>query len=128
MNAYVGVFDSSGQAANTTTTNGVGPIQQYTIGDVAGQIDGVEYDPDEDVEQVAQHSSSVLTVSVTGNSPNINYTWSVRQGDVRITPSGAMCTVVHQSEPVQGEQVQCDVIDNYASDDNKSIRFAFLVQ
>ena len=128
MNCYVAVNSADGQSGSTTTTNGVGPIQQYTIGTVTGQIDGVEYDPENDVKQVVQHSTSILTVSVTGNSPNINYTWSVRQGEARITPSGAMCTVVHQSEPPQGEQVQCDVVDNYASDDNKAIRFAFLVQ
>ena len=107
--------------------NSVGPIQQYTIGTVTGYIDGVEYDPQETVDPVMQGSSSVLTVIASGNSPNISYSWTVRQGDVRITPSGNMCTIVHQSEPPQGEQVQCDVIDNNALDDNKAVRFAFLV-
>ena len=105
----------------------VGPAGQYSIGTVTGQVDGEAYDPDVEVINVIPGQSNVLTVSRSGNSPNINYTWTVRQGDVRITPQGAMCTIVHQSEPPQGVQVQCDLIDNYSSDDNPSIRFAFFV-
>ena len=105
----------------------VGPAGQYTVGDVTGYVDGVEYDPQATTETVLQGQSQILHVTNTGNSPNINYSWTVRQGDIRLTPSGSSCTIVHQSEPPQGAQVQVDLIDNYTSDDNKSVRFAFLV-
>ena len=57
----------------------VGPAGQYSIGNVTGQVDGEAYDPSEEVINVIPGQSNVLTVSRSGDSPNINYTWTVRQ-------------------------------------------------
>ena len=120
----VTVSDCSGNN-KTVTTNAMGPIVQYTLGTPNPQINGVDYDGS--TEEVPNNAEALLTMNMSGNSPNISYVWDVRSGDARLSDqgNGANYVIFTNSGYVS---IQCNAIENYASDNTgQSQRFEFMV-
>ena len=103
------------------------PPTPPVIGNITSKVEGSPYDFDNGGVIDALNGEDFLMQVITDGDPGVSYTWNVRQGQARLSPSGSTCIATMQSEPPQGVQVQCDLINNNASDSPKSTRFAFFV-
>ena len=103
------------------------PPTPPVIGNITSKVEGNPYDFDNGGVIDALNGEDFLMQVITDGDPGVSYTWNVRQGQARLSPSGSTCIATMQSEPPQGVQVQCDLINNNASDSPKSTRFAFFV-
>ena len=112
----------------TECTNTLGPVLIPLLGTLTATVDGAAYDhlnpPTLTTGNASVHQ---LAVSIGGNALRESYSWEVRQGQARLTPSGATCTVVMESDPPMGVQVQCTIRDDNASDSPLSYRTLFYV-
>ena len=118
------VVDADGNRKEVTS-NSLGPIVQYTLGTPNPQVNGVDYDGS--AEEVANNSEALLTMGMSGNSPNITYTWEVRSGDARLSDqgNGANYVIFNNSGLVS---IQGNALEPYASDSTgQSQRFEFIV-
>ena len=127
MKCLVQVTDKgwSGGESITVASNSVGPVRAPLIGDLSLKLDGNSYE-DGVVVNTMNGSEHICQIERNGD-PGVTYDWTVRQGQARLSPSSGSCIVMIQSEPPQGVQVQCSMINVNASDNPKSVRFAFYV-
>lgn len=97
LNCSVTVTSADGQTGNTTTTNGVGPIQQYTIGGIVlTNSDTDTIIENSDIETILQGASVTYVADYPGDLPQDNavWEWKVRSGNVTIRGSSNLpyCT------------------------------------
>ena len=107
----------------TVVSNSVGPITEPEIGNVTATVDGNTYDPMGDPITTLNGTEHVLLVQNDGD-PVDSVSWTVKQGQVRLTPSGNSCIAMIQSAPPAGIQIQCDLRQ---TSNAESLRFAFYV-
>ena len=125
VSCYVGVSSADGQSANTTTPT-IGPVDQYTIGTLTRYIDFEDYPDEVPVEIPFLDTSAFLNVVPTGNSPNINYSWSLESGDARLTDQGGgACSVIFNTSG--GVVIKATAIDNNSLPSSATALFEFLV-
>ena len=129
MKCLVQVTDKgwSGGESITVASNSVGPVRAPLIGDLTTKVDGQAYDWNGgDVIETMNGAEHLMLVERNGD-PGVSYTWTVKQGQARLTPSSGSCIMIVQSDPPQGLQIQCDLKNKDASDNPKSLRFSFYV-
>ena len=127
MQCMVAVSDVKTGEAKTVYSNSLGPVLAPVIGNITLKVEGNPYDFDNGDVIDALNGEDFLMQVITDGDPGVSYTWEVRQGQARLSPSGSTCIATMQSEPPQGVQVQCNLINNNAPDSPKSARFAFFV-
>ena len=99
MNCFVTVTSADGQQGTTQTTNGLGPIQQYTIGDLVLTNDSTNSTVENnDIEPIMQGASVTYMADYTGNLPQDHavWDWKVRGGNVTIRGSANLPYVVFE--------------------------------
>ena len=129
MKCLVQVTDKgwSGGESITVASNSVGPVRAPLIGDLTTKVDGQPYDWEEGMFIETMNGAEHLVLIERDGDPGVSYTWTVKQGQARLTPSSGSCIVIIQSVPPQGVQIQCDLKNKDASDNPKTVRFPFFV-
>ena len=127
MQCMVAVSDIKTVETKTVYSNSLGPVVAPVIGNITSKVEGNLYDFDNGGVIDALNGEDYIMQVITDGDPGVSYTWNVRQGQARLSPSGSTCIATMQSESPQGVQVQCDLVNNNASDSPKSTRFAFFV-
>ena len=93
--------------------------------------DGVAYDPvNETLEGTAGDSLIFAAVPAAHELISLSYTWSVRSGSARLTPSGSTCVVDLQSTEVELVNIQVDIRDTTGAcpDTPQVVRFAVMTR
>jgi hypothetical protein len=95
------------------------------IGNLIRAVDGNDYD-DEPIETF-DSTTHTLAVDHDGDaSPTFN--WSVARGTATLSPFGnGSCTALIATPAPGSCQIQCDIIDNTATDSPKSFRYLFVI-
>ena len=120
------VVDGDGNE-KSVTSNSMGPIVQYTLGNVNATINGVPWTQGSTAEDAAVDSDALLSIGMDGNSPNITYTWEVRNGAARLSDQGDGVNMVIFTSP-GFVSIQGNALEPYASDvTGASCRFEFMV-
>ena len=102
-------------------------IVQYTLGNVNATINGVPWTQGSTAEDAAVDSDALLSLGMDGNSPNITYTWEVRNGAARLSDQGDGVNMVIFTSP-GFVSIQGNALEPYASDvTGASCRFEFMV-
>lgn len=129
MKCLVQITDKgwSGGESITVESNSIGPVRAPLIGDLTTKVDGQPYDWDKGMFIETMNGAEHLVLIERNGEPGVSYTWIVKQGQARLTPSSGSCIVIIQSAPPQGVQIQCDLINKNASDNPKTVRFPFFV-
>lgn len=108
-------------------TNSIGPIGQYTLGTVNATINGVEWTSSDLPDEVPLNSEALLVLGMSGNSPNITYTWEVRNGAARLSDQGGGSNYVIFTDS-GFVSIQGNALEPFASDSTgQSCRFEFIV-
>ena len=127
LTCTVTATDSKGNTKDVTAQNSVGPIQQYTLGTVNATIDGVPWAQGNTAEDRTVDGEALLGLGMSGNSPNIAYTWEVRSGQARLSDQGGGFNYVILNAP-GFVSIQGNALEPYAGDSTgESCRFEFLV-
>lgn len=120
------VIDGDGNE-KSVTSNSMGPIVQYTLGTVNATINGVPWSQGDATEEVDVDSDALLSLGMSGNSPNIAYTWEIRNGAARLSDQGGGANMVIFSS-TGFVSIQGNALEPYASDSTgASCRFEFMV-
>ena len=119
--------DKNGNTKDVTAQNSIGPIEQYTLGTVNGTVDGVSWDAGDDTVFRDLDSNALISLGMSGNSPNISYVWEVRTGNARLSDQGNgfnAVTFTHTGYcSIQGNAYEPHASDTTA----ESLRFEFFV-
>ena len=111
----------------TVSSNSVGPVRAPLIGDYTVEVDGSSYDfTDNQVIDTMNGTEHIAAITRNGD-PGVTFNWTVRQGQARLSPASGSCIINIQSDPPQGVQIQCDMINEHASDTPKTFRIGFYV-
>jgi hypothetical protein len=112
----------------TVSSNSVGPVRAPLIGDFTVEVDSSPYDyTDNQVIDTMNGTEHIAMIASRTGDPGVTYNWTVRQGQARLTANRGTCIINIQSNPPQGVQVQCDIINQHASDNPKTFRIGFYV-
>ncbi len=116
--------DASGPVNSTTAEKGT---TLPNIGPVTAYIDETIYDTALGEPIMAMNGDTyALRASISGNaSPTYNFI--VRQGSATITGNGNTRSVTIDTAAPGMVQIQCDIIDIYATDNPKSFRYFFTI-
>lgn len=129
MNCYVTVTSGDGQTGTTQTTNGVGPIEYYTIGNIQLENSNTSTIIENgDIDTIIQGASVTYVADYDGNLPENHalWTWTVRSGGATIRGSSNLpyCTFELPTEFPGGcslsVAIQGKAGENY-TDDNSTL-------
>ena len=127
LSCTVTVTDSNGNTVDVTSQNSIGPIGQYTLGALQPTVDGVAYDPQSTVQDISESGEVLISITPTGDSPNIEYDFEVRQGQARLQTTFSSCIVTNQTAAGMPLAIHAKAQDYYAAPDQAlDVRFQFI--
>jgi len=93
-------------------------------------VDGVAYDQSQTLDGTAGDSLLFAAVPAAHQLIPLDYTWNVRSGSARLTPTGPTCVAVLQSTEVELVSVQVDIRDTTGAcpDTPQSVRFSVMTR